>query len=226
MNNNYLLMEEIKSDIAKNKGRTKKFKDTILDVEYEYDYKKDTLTNITFTPEQVVKIRNFDIKHTYTYKFRKQIVDMKGNKITLFEVIDIDTGQKRLTLKDETTGRTFPFSKSNTQDLLEEMFSFMGGKRIISLSKKEEWLLSILSERYAFGLVKMFLESEKYNVTVKDVSDEFKFGNLQKARNVLAKFKRFGFLINQKKSTGEMNYMPVIKREELMNFITKIFNEL
>ena len=218
-------MKEIESDKVKGRRKTKKFKDTLLEVEYEYDYEKDTLTNITFTPEQVVKTRSFEIKHTYTYKFRKQIIDMKGNKITLFEVIDTETGQKRLTLKDETTGKTFPFSKSNTLDLLEEMFSFMGGKRLINLSEREEWLLSILSERYAFGLVKMILESEKYNITVKDVSDEFKFGNLQKARNVLAKFKRLGFLISQKKSSGEMNYMPIIKREELMNFVTKIFNE-
>lgn len=216
-------MEKAKTEEVKERRKTKIFKDDLLEVDYEYDYDKDTLTNITFTPEQVVRTRSFDIKHTYTYRFLREIVDMKGNKITLFEVLDNDTGQKRFTLKDETTGRTFPFSKSNTMVFLEEMFSFMGGKRTINLSNREKWMLSILSERYAFGLVKMLLESEKYNITVKEVLDEFRFGNLQKARNVLAKFKRNGFLVSQKKSTGEMNYMPIMEREELLKFFLKIF---
>ena len=105
---------------------------------------------------------------------------------------------------------------------MEEILSLSGGKGTIDLSEKEEWLLNVLSERYAFRLVKMLLKSENYSITVKDVANEFEFDDLQKARNVLAKFKRVGFLISKKKSSKEMIYTPTVKREDLINFIKKI----
>jgi len=203
-------------------GRKKRFKDPLLGVEYEYDYDTDTLTNVTFTPEQVVRVRSFEVKHTYVYKFKGEMRDMRGNRITIFEVMDTNTRQKRLTLKDEDTGKTYPLSGSNIAVLLEEILSLSGGKGTIDLSEKEEWLLNVLSERYAFRLVKMLLKSENYSITVKDVANEFEFDDLQKARNVLAKFKRVGFLISKKKSSKEMIYTPTVKREDLINFIKKI----
>ena len=210
-------------DIAEVKeGRRKRFRDNLLGVEYEYDYDTDTLTNVTFTPEQVVKIRSFEVKHTYVYKFKGEIKDMRGNKITIFEVVDTNTKHKRLTLKDEETGKTYPLSGSNIAVLLEEILSLSGGKGIIDLSEEEKWMLQILNERYAFGLVKMLLKSENYTITVKEVANEFKFNDIQKARNVLAKFKRLGFLISKKKSSKEMIYTTTVKREELTNFIKKI----
>ena len=147
---------------------------------------------------------------------------MRGNKITIFEVVDTNTKHKRLTLKDEETGKTYPLSGSNIAVLLEEILSLSGGKGIIDLSEKEKWMLQILNERYAFGLVKMLLKSENYTITVKEVANEFKFNDIQKARNVLAKFKRLGFLISKKKSSKEMIYTTTVKREELTNFIKKI----
>lgn len=210
-------------DIAEVKeGRRKRFRDNLLGVEYEYDYDTDTLTNVTFTPEQVVRVRSFEVKHTYVYKFKGEMRDMRGNRITIFEVMDTNTRQKRLTLKDEDTGKTYPLSGSNIAVLLEEILSLSGGKGTIDLSEKEEWLLNVLSERYAFRLVKMLLKSENYSITVKDVANEFEFDDLQKARNVLAKFKRVGFLISKKKSSKEMIYTPTVKREDLINFIKKI----
>ncbi|RKX92168.1 MAG: hypothetical protein DRP84_10465 [Spirochaetes bacterium] len=131
-------------------GRKKRFKDPLLGVEYEYDYDTDTLTNVTFTPEQVVRVRSFEVKHTYVYKFKGEMRDMRGNRITIFEVMDTNTRQKRLTLKDEDTGKTYPLSGSNIAVLLEEILSLSGGKGTIDLSEKEEWLLNVLSERYAF----------------------------------------------------------------------------
>jgi len=123
-------------DIAEVKeGRRKRFRDNLLGVEYEYDYDTDTLTNVTFTPEQVVKIRSFEVKHTYVYKFKGEIKDMRGNKITIFEVVDTNTKHKRLTLKDEETGKTYPLSGSNIAVLLEEIRSLSGGKGIIDLSE-------------------------------------------------------------------------------------------
>ena len=105
---------------------------------------------------------------------------------------------------------------------MEEILSLSGGNGIIDLSEKEKWMLQILNERYAFGLVKMLLKSENYTITVKEVANEFKFNDIQKARNVLAKFKRLGFLISKKKSSKEMIYTTTVKREELTNFIKKI----
>ena len=205
------------------KKRVKRFTDPATDFKYEVDFDEETLTNVSLTPEEVVRIRSFKVKHTYTYKFRRELITMKGDRVTIFEVVDTETGRRRLTLKDELTGRCFPFSEAKTLELLEDLSSFMREKKEINLTKKDEWLLSVLSERYAFRLVKMVLESKNYGTTVKEVDEAFKFHNVQKARNVLAKFKRIGFFITQKRTTGEMFYMPTIKREKLEGFIKKLF---
>ena len=193
------------------KKRVKRFTDPVTDFKYEVDFDSETLTNVSLTPEEVVRMRSFKVKHTYTYKFRRELITMKGDRITIFEVVDTETGRRRLTIKDELTGRCLPLSEAKTLELIEDLSSFMREKRKIDISKKDEWLLSVLNERYAFELVKMVLESESYGTTVKEVVEAFKFPNVQKARNVLAKFKRLGFFGTQKRTTGEMFYMPSVK---------------
>jgi len=112
---------------------------------------------LLYGKEEVERETNpkFRRRHIYKYKFLREIKDDLGNRISLFEVVDTTTGKKRLTLKDETTGKTFPLSGSNIAVLLEEILSLSGGKGTIDLSEKEKWMLQILNERYAFGLVKM-----------------------------------------------------------------------
>ena len=214
-------MKEETDDIESKKD-VKRYTDPLSGFKYEVDFKNKNVTNITYPPEEIVKIKKI-ISHPYKYTFIGELVTMNGEQLTIFEIEDTKTGQRRFTIKDELTGRTFPISAPNSVELLRMLSGFVSKRKDIKVPDKYKWLIRVFSERYATDLLKMILESKEYGITAKEFMEGLQFPNAQKARNVLYKFKRLKFLSSQRMVTKEVFYTPSIKREELEDFIRIYF---
>ena len=146
--------------------------------------------------------------------------------LSVFLIEDLKTGEHRITLKDEMTNNVYPLSHSTSIELANILLRYVreANKEKVKISDNEdEWLISVLNERYATGLIGMILESPSYGVTVKEVKKRFNFPNEQKARNVLFKFKKLGFLVAQRTTTKESFYIPTIERDRLIGFIKRFY---
>ena len=196
--------------------------DDISGQKFEINWKDRDITNITYASEKVVGIRRFT-SHPYRYKLRGQIRTMTDKTLLIFEVEDKKTGQRRITIKDEVTNIRYPISAPNVVDLMRIFADFISDKEKTNIPDEYNWLVPVFNERYAGELIGMILESKDYGVTAKEVMERFKFTDIQKARNVLYKFKKAKFLTGQKTNTREMFYTPTIDRTELVNFIKTIF---
>lgn len=162
-------------------------------------------------------------KHIYRYKVLGQIENDEKKKLIVFGVIDKTTGMRRVTLKDENTGEKYPLSMPNALELMQILGSILSEKEKIVIEDKYNWLIPVINERYAGELIGMILESKDYGITVKEVKERFNFPDMQKARNVLFKFKKTKFLTGQRTVTREMFYTPTIDRIELINFIKILY---
>lgn len=212
--------------IEQSKRRTNKDIEVHIDElsgqKFEVDWKKRDISNITFKDEKVVGIKRL-ITHPYRYNLLGQIMTMTDKDLLIFEVEDMKTGQRRITIKDETTNMRFPLSAPNATELMLLLSKWLSKKEKTVIEDRYKWLVPVFNERYASELIGMILESEKYGVTVKEVKERFEFQDMQKARNVLFKFKKANFIVGQRTTTREMFYTPTIDRIELVNFIKTLY---
>ena len=212
--------------IEQNKRKTAKDVEVHIDElsgqKFEVDWKNRDISNVTLADEKIVGIKRL-ITHPYRYDLKGQIKTMTDKDLLIFEVEDMKTGQRRITIKDETTNMRYPLSPPNVVELMRILSKWISEKEKIVIEDKYNWLISVINERYAGELIGMILESKDYGVTVKEVKERFNFPDMQKARNVLFKFKKTKFLTGQRTVTREMFYTPIIDRIELINFIKILY---
>lgn len=76
-------MKEETDDIESKKD-VKRYTDPLSGFKYEVDFKNKNVTNITYPPEEIVKIKKI-ISHPYKYTFIGELVTMNGEQLTIFE---------------------------------------------------------------------------------------------------------------------------------------------
>jgi len=199
--------------------------DDISGLEFEIDWERRLINNVTFANKKVIGVKKL-VTHPYKYRLEGQIRTMTNKNLLVFGIKDLKTGRRRLTIKDEITNMAYPLSPPNVAELIRIASKWILEKEEDKISipdDEDKWLTSVFSERYAGKLISMILESPSYGVTVKEVKERFNFSNEQKARNVLFKFKKLGFLVAQRTATKESFYMPTIERERLVRFIERFY---
>ena len=218
-------MEEnkaIKQDNRRNIKKVEIHTDELSGHKFEVDWQNRHINNITYASEKIIGVKKL-ITHPYRYDLKGQIKTMTDKDLLIFEVEDMKTGQRRITIKDETTNMRYPLSPPNVVELMRILSKWISEKEKIIIEDKYNWLIPVINERYAGELIGMILESKDYGVTVKEVTQRFNFPDEQKARNVLFKFKKAKFLTGQRTVTREMFYTPTIDRIELINFIKILY---
>ena len=213
------------SELRKNGKNVEIHVDSISGQKFEIDWGRKLITNVTFADKKVIGVKKF-VAHPYKYRLEGQIRTMTDKNLLVFGIKDLKTGRRRLTIKDEITNMAYPLSPPNVAELVRIASRWILEKeedKINIPDDEDKWLTSVFSERYAGKLISMILESPSYGVTVKGVKERFNFSNEQKARNVLFKFKKLGFLVAQRTATKESFYMPTIERERLVRFIERFY---
>jgi len=218
------------SELRKNGKNVEIHVDSISGQKFEIDWGRKLITNVTFADEKAIDIKKHII-HRYKYKLKGQARTMADRDLLIFLIKDLKTGRRRVTLKDEVTNMVYPLSMPNAIELGKILLSCASDdveeekkeKDKIEITDKDKWLFKVLNERYATGLIGMILENPSYGITVKEVKERFNFPNEQKARNVLFKFKKLGFLVAQRTTTKESFYMPSIERDRLIRFIKRFY---
>ena len=213
------------SELRKNGKNVEIHVDSISGQKFEIDWGRKLITNVTFADKKVIGVKKF-VAHPYKYRLEGQIRTMTDKNLLVFGIKDLKTGRRRLTIKDEITNMAYPLSPPNVAELVRIASRWILEKeedKINIPDDEDKWLTSVFSERYAGKLISMILESPSYGVTVKGVKERFNFSNEQKARNVLFKFKKLGFLMAQRTTTKESFYMPTIERDRLIRFIKRFY---
>jgi len=178
-----------------------------------------------------VKQKEWEFKpENWKYERRGKMVDGKGYPYGLYVVENKATGEWRFSILNEIKHEdAISLTQSNSIQLIEEIskvFQEKKSKKDIPYDEGYEWFLSIIDKRYAIRIIGMLLRKKEYGITAVEVNEEFNFKNLQKARDVLAKFKRVGFLNGYKKGFGrEMFYVPTIPKNQLKSYIKRLFEE-
>ena len=199
--------------------------DDISGLEFEIDWERRLINNVTFANKKVIGVKKL-VTHPYKYRLEGQIRTMTNKNLLVFGIKDLKTGRRRLTIKDEITNMAYPLSPPNVAELIRIASKWILEKeedKINIPDDEDKWLFKVLNERYATGLIGMILGKPSYTVTAKEVKERFNFPNEQKARNVLFKFKKLGFLVAQRTATKESFYMPTIERERLVRFIERFY---
>jgi len=214
----------VDSELRKNERNVEIHVDSISGQKFEIDWEKKLITNVTFADKKVIGVKKL-VTHPYKYRLEGQIRTMTDKNLLVFGIKDLKTGRRRLTIKDEITNMAYPLSPPNVAELVRIASRWILEKEEdkINIPDEDKWLISVLNERYATGLIGMILETPSYGVTVKEVKERFNFPNEQKARNVLFKFKKLGFLVAQRTTTKESFYIPTIERDRLIGFIKRFY---
>lgn len=217
----------------KNGDRKRIFTDQLTGDSYVLDYDTGELTNISRDHSDVVKHLKRDfIADNWTPHPRGRMMDGRGIPFALYEAVNEKTGERRITITNLIDKKTVvSFTQSNTIELIKiisEILREREPKKKVPLhNKKYEWFLEIINKnRYGIGIIAMLLRKNEYGLTVEEINEEFKFNDIQKARNVMAKFKNEGLFVSYKRGfKGGMFYVPTIGKDELKNYIEKLFGE-
>jgi len=206
--------------------------DPVTREKFVVDLDTGEVNNISHKHEDVIKYsKRWQFKaENWKYERRGKMVDGKGYPYGLYVVENKATGEWRFSILNEIKREdAISLTQSNSIQLIEEIsrvFQEKKSKKDIPYDEGYEWFLSIIDKRYAARIIGMLMKKKEYGITAAEVKEEFGFKNLQKARDVLAKFKRIGFLNGYKKGfAGEMFYVPTIPKWQLKNYIERLFNE-
>ena len=206
--------------------------DPVTREKFVVDLDTGEVTNISHKHEDVIKYsKRWEFKpENWKYERRGKMVDGKGYPYGLYVVENKATGEWRFSILNEIKHEdAISLTQSNSIQLIEEIskvFQEKKSKKDIPYDEGYEWFLSIIDKRYAIRIIGMLLRKKEYGITAVEVNEEFNFKNLQKARDVLAKFKRVGFLNGYKKGFGrEMFYVPTIPKNQLKSYIKRLFEE-
>lgn len=214
-------MENNKPKEVKN-GRIIEFTDPLTEMKYEYNEDTKELTNTTLTPKQVVEFQKWERKYDYNPTTIYEMKDANNKQINFFKTTHPITGEIRLCMRNKDKSYdvwfTIPILKKFIEKVVEK--EFIPPKPTIEITNKEEWLITIIEEKYGFRLLRRIL-SRKTKITSTQFSEMFDTG-LMTAIKHLNKFEKLGLFKSRRDNHGKKVYRTWLKPEELKELLKNV----